>query len=144
MALSTPTLFNSGTFMPLGISYVQETTVFREYGPLAGNTVRIAYDYAPSWGNMMSRQTADIDARYYLRLATNGVLQGLALIYSGGTPAGFSSPMLRWFMTARIGGTTPVVFFVAAFAVFDVGDYSSITLLRLVVAPLFAHVTFAS
>lgn len=32
----------------------------------------------------------------------------------------------------------------AAFAVFDVGDYSSITLLRLVVAPLFAHVTFAS
>ena len=68
------TLFNSGTFMPLGISYVQETTVFREYGPLAGNTVRIAYDYAPSWGNMMSRQTADVDARYYMRLGTNGVL----------------------------------------------------------------------
>jgi ribose transport system permease protein len=55
-----------------------------------------------------------------MTLATNGVLQGLALIYSGGTPAGFSSPMLRWFMTARIGGITPVVAFVALFAVFAV------------------------
>ena len=67
-------LFSSGTFMPIGIAYVQETTVFREYGPLAGNTVRIGYEYAPSWGNMLSRQTADVDARYYMRLGTNGVL----------------------------------------------------------------------
>ena len=41
-------LFNSGTFAPLGISFVQETTVFREYGPLAGNTVRLGYEFAPS------------------------------------------------------------------------------------------------
>jgi outer membrane protein assembly factor BamA len=68
------TLFSDGSFMPLGISYVQETTVFREYGPLSGNTMRIGYEYSPSWGNMLSRQTADLDARYYLRLATNGVL----------------------------------------------------------------------
>jgi WD40-like Beta Propeller Repeat len=68
------TLFNSGTFAPLGISYVQETTVFREYGPLAGNTLRMSYEYAPSWGGLMSRQTADVDARYYMRLGTNGVL----------------------------------------------------------------------
>jgi hypothetical protein len=67
-------LFSSGSFMPVGISYVQETTVFREYGPLAGNTVRIGYEYAPKLGNLLSRQTADVDARYYLRLATNGVL----------------------------------------------------------------------
>jgi hypothetical protein len=67
-------LFSSGSFMPIGISYVQETTVFREYGPLAGNTVRIGYEYAPKLGNLLSRQTADLDARYYLRLATNGVL----------------------------------------------------------------------
>jgi len=66
--------FSSGSFMPVGISYVQETTVFREYGPLAGNTVRIGYEYAPKLGNLLSRQTADLDARYYLRLATNGVL----------------------------------------------------------------------
>ena len=67
-------LFSSGTFMPFGVSYVQETTVFREYGPLAGNTVRLGYEYAPDWGGLDSRQTVDADARYYLRLATNGVL----------------------------------------------------------------------
>ena len=68
------TLFSSGSFMPVGVSYVQETTVFREYGPLAGNTVRVGYEYAPKVGNFLSRQTADVDARYYMRLATNGVL----------------------------------------------------------------------
>jgi outer membrane protein assembly factor BamA len=73
-ALYGRTLFNQGTFAPFGISFVQETTVFREYGPLAGNTIRLSYDYAPSWGNLMSRQTADLDARYYMRLGTNGVL----------------------------------------------------------------------
>jgi len=67
-------LFNSGSYMPFGVSYVQETTVFREYGPLAGNTVRLNYEYAPKLGGLLSRQTADVDARYYMRLATNGVL----------------------------------------------------------------------
>jgi hypothetical protein len=68
-------LFSSGTFAPFGIAYVQETTVFREYGPLAGNTVRLGYEYAPEIGDtFLSRQTVDLDARYYLRLATNGVL----------------------------------------------------------------------
>ncbi|MDQ6437446.1 ABC transporter permease [Mesorhizobium sp. LHD-90] len=51
-----------------------------------------------------------------MTLATNGILQGFALLYSQGTPAGFSSPMLRWFMTGRILGITPVVFFLVAFA----------------------------
>jgi len=68
------TLFSSGTFMPFGVAFVQETTVFREYGPLAGNTVRVGYEYAPSLGKFLSRQTADVDARHYTRLATNGVL----------------------------------------------------------------------
>jgi hypothetical protein len=67
-------LFASGQFMPIGVSFVQETTVFREYGPLAGNTVRLGYEYAPSMGDLLSRQTAEIDARYYMRLGTNGVL----------------------------------------------------------------------
>ena len=53
-----------------------------------------------------------------MTLATNGLIQGFALVYSGGTPAGFSSPLLRWFMTARLGGVvTPVVIFVVLFAV---------------------------
>src|SRR5690606_40646578 len=37
-----------------------------------------------------------------MTLAMNGILQGFALLYSQGTPAGFSSPMLRWFMTGRL------------------------------------------
>jgi len=53
-------------------------------------------------------------------LATNGMLQGAALIYSGGTPAGFSSPLLRWFMTAKVLGVTPVVYFMVFFVVFAV------------------------
>ncbi|MHA1566190.1 MAG: ABC transporter permease [Alphaproteobacteria bacterium] len=47
-----------------------------------------------------------------MTLATNGVLQGLALIYSNGTPDGFSSPMLRWLMTNKDLGFTPVVILV--------------------------------
>lgn len=50
-----------------------------------------------------------------MTLATNGILQGMALVYSGGTPAGFSSPLLRAFMTAKLGGVTPVVFFMVLF-----------------------------
>jgi len=52
-----------------------------------------------------------------MTLATNGILQGAALLYSNGTPAGFSSPWLRWFMTGKILDATPVVFFVMAFVI---------------------------
>ncbi len=34
-------LFANGTIMPLGAAYVRETTVFREYGPLSGDTLRL-------------------------------------------------------------------------------------------------------
>ena len=33
-------LFADGNLMPLGAAYVRETTVFREYGPLSGDTLR--------------------------------------------------------------------------------------------------------
>ena len=55
-----------------------------------------------------------------MTLATNGLLQGVALLYSNGTPDGFSSPMLRWFMTGKIWIFTPVVLFMVAFVVFAV------------------------
>ena len=68
-------LFRDGTFLPLGINYVQETAVFRQFGPIAGNIVRVAYEYAPPFGDaLLSRQTVDLDARYYLRIAETGVL----------------------------------------------------------------------
>jgi ribose transport system permease protein len=53
-------------------------------------------------------------------LAMNGFLQGAALLYSHGTPAGFASSDLRWFMTGRIADVTPVVFFLIGFVVFAV------------------------
>jgi hypothetical protein len=67
-------LLRSGTYIPLGVNFVQETTVFREFGPLAGNTMRVSYEVAPKIGNTLSRQTADIDARYYQRLGATGLL----------------------------------------------------------------------
>jgi ribose transport system permease protein len=52
-----------------------------------------------------------------MTLAMNGILQGFALVYSQGTPAGFSSPMLRWFMTGKIWVVTPVVPFMVLFVI---------------------------
>jgi outer membrane protein assembly factor BamA len=72
--LQPQNVFRSGSIVPLSVAYIQETTVFREFGPLAGNTLRIGYDYAPKIAGTLSRQTFDIDARYYQRLATSGVL----------------------------------------------------------------------
>ena len=67
-------LFRSGTYVPIGVNYVQETTIFREFGPLAGNTMRLSYEVAPKIGNTLSRQTADVDVRHYLRLGGSGLL----------------------------------------------------------------------
>ena len=67
-------LFNQGMMLPLGVSFIQETTVFREYGPLSGSTVRLSFEAAPKLGDSLSRTTFDGDARYYMRLGGNGVL----------------------------------------------------------------------
>ena len=50
-----------------------------------------------------------------MTLAMNGILQGAALLYSNGTPAGFASPAQRWFMTGHVLGPTPVVWFLVLF-----------------------------
>jgi hypothetical protein len=67
-------ILRTGTLVPLGAAFVQETTVFREFGPLAGSTMRLAYDAAPKIGGTLSRQTVDADARHYLRIGTTGLL----------------------------------------------------------------------
>ncbi len=67
-------LFNNGTAVPFSLTYVQETTVFREFGPVSGNTMRFEYEIAPKMGNTLERQTLDLDARYYLRLGGSGLL----------------------------------------------------------------------
>jgi len=67
-------VLRNGTLVPLGAAFIQETTVFREFGPLAGSTMRLAYDVAPKIGNTLSRQTFDVDVRHYLRLGGSGLL----------------------------------------------------------------------
>jgi hypothetical protein len=68
-------LFNNGNMMPLGVTFISETTVFREFGPLAGSTMRFNYEGAPNLGDAtLSRQTIDIDARKYFRLGGSGLL----------------------------------------------------------------------
>jgi Tol biopolymer transport system component len=67
-------LLNNGTMMPIGLAFVQETTVFREFGPLAGNTMRLSYEFAPGFSSLLSRQTVDADLRKYFRLGGSGLL----------------------------------------------------------------------
>lgn len=74
------TLFRSGNMLPFGASLTRETTVFREFGPVAGSTQRLSYSAAPNIGSFLSQQTVDVEARRYLRIGTTGVL---ALRYRG-------------------------------------------------------------
>ncbi len=67
-------IFRNGTLVPLSVALVQETTVFREFGPLAGSTYRLSYEVSPHFAGTLSQQTIDADARYYLRLGGTGVL----------------------------------------------------------------------
>jgi hypothetical protein len=67
-------LFQNGTFMPLTATFVEETTIFREFGPLSGRTMRLSYETSPGIGGLLSRQTIDADLRHYTRLGTTGLL----------------------------------------------------------------------
>lgn len=67
-------LFRNGSMLPVGVTFIQETTVFREYGPVSGSTFRLAYNTSPHFSDSwLSRQTLDGDVRWYARLAANGV-----------------------------------------------------------------------
>ncbi len=48
-------------------------------------------------------------------LATNGVLQGVALVYSDGSPQGWAPPALRWFMNGKLFGLAPAAWFLFGF-----------------------------
>jgi Tol biopolymer transport system component len=68
-------LFRSGNLMPLGVNFIEETTVFREFGPLSGRTMRVGFEFSPKLGdNTLSRQTVDADVRTYLRIGSTGLL----------------------------------------------------------------------
>ncbi|HEY7788923.1 MAG TPA: hypothetical protein VIC33_00270 [Vicinamibacterales bacterium] len=83
-------IFNNGTLVPLSVSYTQETTVFREFGPLSGNTMQVTYEVAPPMAGSLSRQTVDADARYYMRIGASGLLALRGRFFkSGGTDPDF-------------------------------------------------------
>ncbi|MEZ5416913.1 MAG: hypothetical protein R2708_06170 [Vicinamibacterales bacterium] len=73
-ALYGRSLFNNGLLVPFGLAFIQETTIFREFGPLSGSTMRLSYEIAPKMGSTLSRQTVDGDVRKYLRLGGSGLL----------------------------------------------------------------------
>jgi ribose transport system permease protein len=52
-----------------------------------------------------------------MTLAANGILQGLALALTGGSPTGFAPPGLRWFVTGAFAGATPAVWLFPLFVI---------------------------
>ena len=66
-------VLRQGTSVPLGVAFVHEDTVFREFGPVSGSTFRLAYDASPHIGDTLSYNTLDLDARKYLRIGTSGL-----------------------------------------------------------------------
>ncbi len=67
-------LFRTGWYAPLGAAFVQETTIFREFGPLSGDTMRFGYEAAPPIAKGLSWQTVEGDYRKYLKLGGSGLL----------------------------------------------------------------------
>jgi ribose transport system permease protein len=50
-------------------------------------------------------------------LATGSILEGTALVFSGGAPTGSTPPSIVWFVNGRVGGLPPLVWFLLAFIV---------------------------
>ncbi len=68
-------LYRNGWYVPLSVAFVQETTVFREFGPLSGSTMRLAYEIAPKVGSKtLSWQAVDLDLRKYFKIGSSGLL----------------------------------------------------------------------
>ncbi|MDA0229623.1 MAG: ABC transporter permease [Proteobacteria bacterium] len=53
-------------------------------------------------------------------LATNGVMQGLGLLYTGGIPTGRSPPVLVWLFTGRFLGFAPSVWLLIVFVAISI------------------------
>jgi outer membrane protein assembly factor BamA len=68
-------VLRNGSMIPVGASFINETTIFRDFGPVSGRAFKLSYNASPPLGtSWISRNTLDIDSRYYQRLAANGVL----------------------------------------------------------------------
>jgi outer membrane protein assembly factor BamA len=65
--------FRTGWYAPLTVAFVQETTVFREFGPLTGSTMRASYQVAPPITKGLSWQSVDGDVRKYIKIGSTGL-----------------------------------------------------------------------
>ena len=83
-----------GSTIPLSIGYTRETTRFREFGPLAGSTVNLSFEYSPSIGSFVARRTVELDARKYMRVGGTSML--LATRFRGFASSG-EQPRLFYF-----------------------------------------------
>lgn len=50
-------------------------------------------------------------------LATGSILEGTALVFSGGAPTGATPPAVVWFVNGRFAGLPPIVWFLFAFVI---------------------------
>jgi hypothetical protein len=74
--LGQPFIFSNGSIAPVSVRLIQETTRFREFGPLTGSTLLASFEYSPGIGSVLDRRTVEIDARKYLRVFSDVVLAG--------------------------------------------------------------------
>lgn len=63
-------------------------------------------------------------------LAMAGLLQTFTMVISGATPTGDAAPLLRWLVSGKVWGVTPLVVFVLVFVVFGVLFLSNTTFSR--------------
>ena len=76
-AQGIPYPLRDGFLVPVGVRLVQETTRFREFGPLDGSTYSLGAETSPPIGGLLSYTTFDVDARKYLRLGRTASLLAL-------------------------------------------------------------------
>jgi hypothetical protein len=69
-----PFIFNDGRIAPVSVRLIQETTRFREFGPLTGSTLLLSAEYSPGFGSLLQRNVFEVDARKYLQLFGDVVL----------------------------------------------------------------------
>ena len=54
---------------------------------------------------------------FLMTLAMNGILQGIALGYCGGSPTGLAPPALKWMLTGHVLGVAPVLLVLPVFVI---------------------------
>jgi hypothetical protein len=108
--LGVPFALNSGKIAPLSVALTGETTRFREFGPLAGHTYSLGFEYAPGVGNFLSRTTVEGDVRKYFKIGQGTVfaVRGRGFKSTGENPGIFffgGNMELRGFPYLSIVGT---------------------------------------